>query len=100
MAAFPIFVVDDAQDVIRFDNDREMQWMEATDVEGGIYRAFDALGRPISLKIVQVRRKFLGLIPKLVDEVIPGEVNGDVDEKRASSLARRRNFRKRNVHRF
>jgi hypothetical protein len=87
MAAFPIFVVDeDAAEVIRFDNDREMQWMEAVDVEDGVYTAFDGLGRPIGLKIVEVRRRFLGLIPKIVQEIVPGEILGQADEQRAKEL--------------
>jgi hypothetical protein len=84
-AAFPIYVVDEAE-VIRFDNDREMQWMELADVEDGVYTAFDGLGRPIALRIVEVRRKFLGLIPKIVQEVVPGEILGHADEQRAKEL--------------
>jgi hypothetical protein len=86
MAAFPIFVIDDAQEVIRFDSDREMHWMEAVDVEDGVYTAFDGLGRPIALKIVEVRRKFLGLIPKVVQEIVPGDVTGEANEQRAHEL--------------
>jgi hypothetical protein len=87
MAAFPIFVVDeDAAEVIRFDNDREMQWMEPVDVEDGVYTAFDALGRPVALQIVEVRRKFLGLIPKMVQEIVPGDVTGETNEQRAREL--------------
>jgi hypothetical protein len=86
MAAFPIFVIDDAKDVIRFDTEREMQYMEAVDVRDGVYKAFDGLGRPLSLKIVEVRRKFLGLIPKIVEEIIPGEVTGEANEQRAREL--------------
>jgi hypothetical protein len=86
MAAFPIFVINDVEEVIRFDSDREMQWMEPVDVEDGVYAAFDGLGRPVALKIVEVRRKFLGLIPKIVQEVIPGDVTGEVNEQRAQEL--------------
>jgi hypothetical protein len=86
MVAFPIFVVDDGKDVIRFDNEREMQWMEAVDVRDGVYTAFDGLGRPLSLKIVEERRKFLGLIPKIVEEVVPGEIIGEPNERRVQEL--------------
>ena len=86
MAAFPIFVINDVEEVIRFDTDREMQWMEPVDVEDGVYTAFDGLGRPVALKIVEVRRKFLGLIPKIVQEIVPGEVKGEANEQRAQEL--------------
>jgi hypothetical protein len=86
MAAFPIFVINDVEEVIRFDSDREMQWMEPLDVEDGVYVAFDGLGRPVALKIVEVKRKFLGLIPKIVQEVVPGDVTGEVNEQRAQEL--------------
>jgi hypothetical protein len=86
MAAFPIFVIDDARDVLRFDSEREMQWMEAVDVRDGVYTAFDGLGRRVSLKIVEARRKFLGLIPTIVEEIAPGEITGEADEALVQKL--------------
>jgi hypothetical protein len=35
---------------------------------------------------VEVRRKFLGLIPKVVQEIVPGDVTGEANEQRAHEL--------------